>query len=125
MESNELLAKANLFFQAYNTTDIASLEDFVSEDVCWEHHNRFKGQGKESLMQSIGDFAAKVPSRYFSEPTRWAVNVETVFIEHKWHALPKVAVTSFGWTGGVPVTLDCLGLLVFSAGKAVEWSDYA
>ena len=125
MESNELLAQANRFFQAYNTTDIESLEEMVSEDVRWEHHNRFKGRGKESLMQSIRDFAAKAPGRKFSEPTRWAINGETVFIEHKWHAVPKVAVPSFGWTEGVPATLDCLGLLVFSAGKVIEWSDYA
>jgi len=125
MESNELLAKAILFFQAYNATDITSLEGIVSEDIHWEHHNRFKGQGKEGLMQSVRDFSTKAPGRYFSEPTRWAINGETVFIEHKWHAVPKVAVPSFGWTEGVPVTLDCVGLLVFSAGQIIEWSDYA
>ena len=125
MENNKLLAKANQFFESYNTVNIKSLEELVSDDIHWEHHNRFKGQGKKGLMQSIRDFAKKAPGRYFSERTRWAINGEIVFTEHKWHAVPVAAVPSFGWTEGVPVTMDCCALLVFKDGKIIEYSDYA
>ena len=125
MESNGLVATVNQFFQAYNTIDIKYLEGIISDDIHWEHHNRFKGQGKEALMQSIRDFAEKAPGRIFTEPTRWAVNGDSVFIEHKWHAVPASDLPLFGWTKGVPATLDCVSLFVFSAGKIVEWSDYA
>jgi hypothetical protein len=71
-------------------------------------------------MQFIGDFGKKAPCRYFSEPTRWAINGETVLIEHKWHAVPAVGVPSFGWTEGVSVTMDCCALLAFKYGKIIH-----
>ena len=125
MKNEELLAKANEFFEAYNSIDLQALDELVANDIRWEHHNRFKGEGKEKLMDSVKDFGEKAPGRYFSKPSRWAVNGDIAFVEHKWHAVPAVDVPSFGWTKGVHVTLDCCALLAFKDGKIIEFSDYA
>ena len=124
MDDDTIVVTAKRFFEAYNSMDTNHLEEILSENVHWEHHNRFKGDGREGLLQSIKDIAGKIPGRTFSGPKRWAVNGETVFIEHSWHGLPAVDLPAFGWTKGVPASLDVCSVFVFSGGKIVEWSDY-
>lgn len=41
------------FFQAYNEVDVDSLRLMLSDDLYFEHHNRFKGNGKEALLNPI------------------------------------------------------------------------
>ena len=120
-----LLDTAKRFFEAYNDLDTNYLEGLLTENVHWEHHNRFKGSGREKLLQSIKDIADKVPGRTFAEPTRWAVNGEVVYLEHSWSGDPEVDLDAFGWKKGVPASLDVVSVFVFSGGKIVEWSDYA
>jgi ketosteroid isomerase-like protein len=125
METEQYLAFANRFFQAYNEVDFKKIGELVSEDLHWEHHGRFKGEGKERLLVQIREFSQMVPGRYYAEPTRWAVNGDIIFIEHKAHGTPAVDVALFGWKAGEPVTVDFCSLLVLKDGKVVEWSDYA
>ena len=125
MDSDDFVETAKRFFKAYNTMDIKQLEEMISDDLHWEHHNRFKGQGKKGLTKSIRDIAEKVPGRYFAESKRSARNGETVFLEHSWHGTPAQDVPAFGWTKGVPATLDVVSVFKFSGGKIVEWGDYA
>ena len=124
MDNDAIVVTAKRFFEAYNSVDTNHLEEILSENVHWEHHNRFKGDGREGLLQSIKDIAGKIPGRTFSEPKRWAVNGETVFIEHSWHGVPAVDLPAFGWNQGLPASLDVCSVFVFSSGKIVEWSDY-
>ncbi len=125
MADNQNLTFANRFFQAYNNVDSTTIGELVSEDVHFEHHGRFKGQGKEKLLDQILTFSKMVPGRYFGGPTRWAVNGDFIFIEHKAYGTPAVDVALFGWKAEEPVTMECCTLLVLKDGKMVEWSDYA
>jgi ketosteroid isomerase-like protein len=125
MDSNQLLEIVNRFFDAYNNVDIEYIDSIISDKIHWEHHNKFKGDGKPQAIQSIHNFSEKAPGRYFEKPTRWAVHGQTIFIEHKWHAVPALDVALFGWKEGVPVTMEIVTLFVFEDGKLVEWSDYA
>lgn len=124
MNNDALVVTAKRFFEAYNSLDTNLLEEILSENVHWEHHNRFKGDGREGLLQSIKDIAGKIPGRAFSEPRRWTVNGETVFLEHSWHGVPAVDLPAFGWSKDVHTSLDVCSVFVFSAGKIIEWSDY-
>lgn len=119
------LAFASRFFQAYNDVDVQTIGDLVSEDVQFEHHGRFKGEGKERLLDQIQNFSKMIPGRFYAEPTRWAVNGDVIFIEHKAHGTPAVDVELFGWKAGETVIMDCCTLLALKGGKVVEWSDYA
>lgn len=125
MGHDEPIQIAKRFFHAYNTFDIECLKDIVTEDVLWEHRNRFKGQGSDDLISSIQKFSSKVPGRAFSDIKRWAINGDTIFVEHRWQGTPAIDVPDFGWEAGKPTGLDCLSILVLSQGKIVEWTDYA
>ena len=125
MEPNDLLQLANRFFDAYNKVDIEALSILVSEDLHWEHHNRFKGSGKAGFLDSIRKFDKTVPGRYFAEITRWAANGETIYTEHKWHGTPAENMEAFGWKAGVATGFDCCAVLVVKSGVIVEFSDYA
>jgi len=122
--SDEVMQILEAFRAAYNSVDIAALEALVAEDVRWEHHNRFKGTGRAPLMQSILDFAERMPGRYFDPPTRVAVNGQTVFVERKWRATPVRSDAAWGWEAGVPTSMDTCSVYVIDAGKIVEWGDY-
>lgn len=124
MDSDAILVTAKRFFEAYNNLEINHLEEILSENVHWEHHNRFKGDGRDGLLRSIKDIAEKIPGRAFSEPKRCAVNGDTVFLEHSWHGVPAVDLPAFGWTKGVATSLDVCSVFVFSAGKIIDWGDY-
>ena len=125
MDAEQSLAFANRFFQAYNNVDSKTIAELVSEDVHFEHHGRFQGQGKGKLLEQVQNFSKMVPGRHYTEATRWAVNGNLIFIEHKAYGTPAVDVELFGWKEGEPVTMDCCTLLVLKNGKIVEWSDYA
>lgn len=125
MEPNELLQFANRFFGAYNAVDTNTLATLISEDLHWEHHNRFKGSGKEGFLDSIRKFDKTVPGRYFAEITRWAANGDVIYVEHKWHGTPAEDMEAFGWKAGAATGFDCCGVLVFKDGVIVEFSDYA
>lgn len=53
------------------------------------------------------------------------MNNDIIFVKHTWHGVSAVDFAAFGWTKGVPATLDCCSLLVLRDEKIVEWSDYA
>ncbi len=125
MDAEQSLACANRFFQEYNAVDSTTIGELVSEDVHFEHHGRLKGQGKEKLLDQIQDFSKMVPGRYYAEPTRWAVNGDFIFVEHKAYGTPAVDVELFGWKVGEPIAMDFCSLLVLKDGRVVEWSDYA
>lgn len=125
MEANQYLAFANRFFQAYNDVDTQTIRDLVSDDIHFEHHSRFSGQGKEKLLDQIQNFSKIIPGRYFTEPTRWAVNGDVIFVEHTAHGTPVADIAVFGWKAGESVAMDCCSLLVLKDGKIVEWSDFA
>jgi hypothetical protein len=124
MPNDELLNILEAFRVAYNEVDIAGLEGLVAEDLHWEHHNRFKGHGRASFVQSVRDFADKTPGRYFAEPVRFAVNDQTVYIEHTWHATPAHSDPAWGWEKGVPTSMDTCSVFVVIDGLIAEFSDY-
>jgi len=124
MTGRQLIEIAHQFFDAYNASDIASLEALLSEDVRWEHHNRFKGAGRAALIRSIKEIAQTTPGRRFTEPTRWASSENLIYLEHQWHAVPTAANAMFGWQPGVPFSMDAVSVFVFADGKIIEWSDY-
>ena len=124
MSSEQLLKTVEAFRVAYNELDIPALESLVAEELHWEHHNRFKGHGRAGFVQSVRDFAAKTPGRYFAEPARFAVNGATVYVEHTWHAVPAHSDPAWGWEKGVPTSMDTCSVFVVEDGKIVEFSDY-
>ena len=126
MDPNALLEAANRFFGAYNEVDTQTLSSLVSEDLHWEHHNRFKGSGKDGFVESVVRINKTVPGRYFGEITRWAANGDgVIYIEHTWHGTPAEDLEVMGWKAGVDVTFDCCGVLALKDGVIVEFSDYA
>lgn len=126
-DPNDLLQSANRFFSAYNEVDTETLSSLVAADLHWEHHNRFKGSGREGFIDSVKTINGKVPGRYFAEITRWAANTDSgaIYLEHKWHGTPAEDLEVMGWKAGVAVTFDCCAVLVFKDGVIVEFSDYA
>ena len=124
MSSEDLLKLLEAFRVAYNEVDIPALEALVAEDLHWEHHNRFKGHGRAAFVQSVRDFAAKTPGRHFAEPVRFAVNGQTAYIEHTWHAVPAHSDPAWGWEKGVPTSMDTCSVFVIDNGVIVEFSDY-
>lgn len=126
-ESNkpELASLTDKFFTAYNELDLETFGGLLADDVHWEHHNRFKGKGRDPLLESVRDIAKKLPDRKFSPVSRWAVNGNVVHVEHQWSATPIENDDAWGWIAGVPTSMDAASVLVYSDGKIVEWSDYA
>lgn len=126
IEADQYLAIANRFFHAYNETDIETIDGLVSEDVCFEHHNRsVKGQGKQQLLDQIQGLSRAIPGRSFAEPIRWAARGEFIFIEHVAYGTPMVDIEIFGWKKGDKVENATCSILVFKDGKIHEWHDYA
>lgn len=125
MEAGQILVFANRFFQAYNDVGIITIGELISENLHWERHGRFKGPGKEKLLDQIQKLSEMVPGRHSDGPTRWAVNGDVISIEHKLHGTPVVDFLIFGWKAHEVVTLDCCSILVLRDGKIIEWSDYA
>lgn len=125
MDPEQCLAFANRFFKAYNAVDVKTIAELLSDDVYWEHHGHFKGHAKESLLEQIQTFIKMIPGRCYAEISRWAVNGDIIFIEHKGGGTPVVDIETFGWKAGEPATMDFVTLLVLKDGKIVEWSDYA
>ena len=124
MRSNELVQILEAFRVAYNAVDIPALESLVAEDVRGEHHNRFKGVGRAPLMQSILDFAERMPGRYFDPPTRFAINGQSIFVERVWRATPVKSDPAWGWEEGVSTSMDTCSVYVIEGGRIVEWGDY-
>ena len=120
----DLLSRVKRFFVAYNDMDMQTLRELLTDDVHWEHHNRFKGSGAVPLLQSIRDIQAKQPDRRFGDVTRWAVNGDTVYAEHGWTGTPAESDETKGWQAGVPRSMDCVSVLVLTGGRIREWSDY-
>ena len=125
MSPEQLLDAVERFRVAYNDVDIETIRTLVSEDLHWEHHNRFKGLGADGFLESVKKFADLLPGRYFAEPIRSAVNGQVVFTERQWHGVPTVSDPTWKWEAGKPVTLDSLSVFAFEGDKIVEWSDYA
>ncbi len=124
MSTDDLLRILEAFRVAYNEVDIQALETLVADNLHWEHHNRFKGHGRAGFVQSVRDFAEKTPGRYFAAPARFAVNEQTIYIEHTWHAVPAHSDPAWGWEKDVPVSMDTCSVFVIKDGKIVEFSDY-
>lgn len=124
MVSSGNLSLVEAFYQAYNDVDITALEGLVSDDIHWEHHNRFTGSGKAGLMESLREWAERVPGRRFGPALRHAQNGELLFVEHQWFAVPAADNDQFGWKAGETVTMDTASVFVVRDGKIVEWSDY-
>jgi ketosteroid isomerase-like protein len=122
---SELLAIIERFYAAYNEMDLDTFGALVTEDVHWEHHNRFKGKGREPLLDSVRDTQAQLPVRRFGEITRWAANENVVYVDHLWSGTPAVDIEGWGWKAGVPMSMDCASVFVFEDGRVKEWSDYA
>ena len=121
---HKLLVIVERFFSAYNEMDLDTFAELLADDIRWEHHNRFSGNGAEPLLQSIKDIQAKLPDRRFGEITRWAVNRDTLYAEHGWSATPAESDAAWGWVAGVPTSMECLSVFVFEGGRVKEWSDY-
>jgi ketosteroid isomerase-like protein len=124
MSREDLLNILEAFRVAYNEVDVEALENIVADDLHWEHHNRFKGHGRAGFLQSVRDFAAKTPGRYFAKPVRFAINDHTAYVEHTWHAVPAHSDPAWGWEKGVPTSMDTCSVFVIKDGKIVEFSDY-
>lgn len=120
----ELLTLVERFFTAYNDMDLDTFGSLLADDVHFEHHNRFRGQGREPLLASVRDIESKMPDRRFGKVTRWAVHGDTVYAEHGWQATPVITEPSWGWQAGVPTSMDVVSVFVFDGGRIKEWSDY-
>ncbi len=123
-ETTELVELVERFFHAYNDVDMDTLAALLTDDVHWEHHNRFTGDGREPLLSSIQQISDKMPDRHFSELSRWAVNGNVVFCEHRWFTVPLESDPNWGWEAGVPFSMDAASVFVVTDGLIVEWSDY-
>ena len=121
---NDLLALVDRFFTAYNDMDLDTFASLLTDDIHWEHHNRFLGKGAEPLVQSIRDIHAKLPNRRFGEVTRWSATDDTIYTEHDWTATPVESDPSWGWEAGIETSMDCVSVFVFEGGRIKEWSDY-
>lgn len=96
----------------------------MTDDIHFEHHNRFQGKGREALLGSIRDIQVKLPDRRFGKSTRWAVNGDVVYAEHDWSATPAVTDEAWGWEAGVGTLMDVVSVFVFEGSRVKEWSDY-
>ena len=124
MNVDELLGLTEVFRLAYNAVDIETLGAAVADDIQWGHQNRFKGAGRDGLLNSVREFADKMPGRYFDAPIRYAANGTTIFVEHRWHAVPVESGPAWGWEKGVAFSMGTCSVFVIRDGKIVEWTDY-
>jgi hypothetical protein len=120
MSTEEILKCLEEFRIAYNEIDIPTLEDILARDVHWEHRNKFKGSGRDGLIQSIIEFGEKTPGRYFDRPIRFALKGQAIFIEQKWHATPARSDPAWGWEKGAPISMDTCSIFVFEGAKITE-----
>lgn len=118
------LAIAHRFFDAYNRSDTDALDDLVADDVRWGHHNRFSGNGKAGMLESIGEVAETMLGRRFGDILRWAGDEQQLYCEHTWTAFPAADVPDWGWHKDVPVTFECISCFRFEDGRITEWFDY-
>jgi hypothetical protein len=124
MDTNEVLAVLERFRAGYNEMNIPELEAVLSQDVKWGHRNRFKGEGRLALIQSMRDFSAKTPGRYFSDFGRFAIKGDTAFVEQTWHAVPAADDAAWGWKKGTPFSMQTCSVFVLDGDQIVDWSDY-
>lgn len=84
----------------------------LTEDIHWEHHNRFQGAEKKPLLASIREIHAKLPDRRFGSVTCWAQNGDIIYPEHDWTATPVVTELAWGWEEGVATSMECVSVFV-------------
>ena len=124
MTPEDVMSRLEAYRVAYNEVDVPKLEELLCDDIKWGHRNKFQGDGRTALIDSIKTFAEKAPGRHFERPTRFAVNGDIAFVEQTWRAVPALSDAAWGWEKGVPVSMGTCSLFVFSGGKIQEWTDH-
>ena len=114
----------NDYIDAYNDMDWDRIGSMVDENIYCEHHGRFKGQGRQWMLETMAKWAERAPGRRLGPITRHAENGELFFWEHKWYANLAVDNETFEFRAGQVVEMELTTLFVIRDGKIVEMSDY-
>jgi ketosteroid isomerase-like protein len=123
-DPSQLLAFVHRFYDAYNAKDLDTLGSMMADDLRWEHHGQFKGQGKAQLLELSRKIIEIAPDRSVKPPIRWAVTGNAIFVEHTYYGTPVVDPGFFDWKAGVPFELAVCSIFVVDDGKLAEWSDF-
>ncbi|KIY00273.1 uncharacterized protein Z520_03958 [Fonsecaea multimorphosa CBS 102226] len=124
MDPSQLLAFVHRFCDAYNAKDLDALGSMMADDLRWEHHRQFKGEGKAQLLELSRKIIEIAPKRFVKPPIRWAVTGNAIFVEHTYYGTPVVDPGFFDWKAGVPFELAVCSIFVVEDGKLAEWSDF-